>query len=64
MKGIMTNEQRDSLFETISNLSELNRIMNNQARKIELRDGEYWKMLDRDVIEEKVLEYDKPRVPE
>ena len=32
----MTKEQRDALFKTISDLSEMNRILNNQAKRLKI----------------------------
>ena len=58
MRKIMTKEQRDALFKTISDLSEMNRMLNNQAKKIENREGEYWKRFTNEEISKKVEQYD------
>ena len=55
---MMSLEERDSIFICISELKEMNRMINNQARKIENREGKYWKNISAEEIEKKVFDYD------
>lgn len=51
--------KRDALLETISNLTTMNRIMNEQAKRIENREGILWKCFSSDEIEKRANEYDQ-----
>ena len=52
-------EERDALFDTISDLRLMNRIMNNQAKKIQNKEGLFWGMLSDDERENRTNEYDQ-----
>ena len=56
---MMPLEKRDSLSATISDLTVMNHIMNEQARKIQNREGLLWKYLSSEEIEARTSYYDQ-----
>ena len=56
---MITTEERGSLVMIISDLTVMNRIMNEQAKKIQNREGILWQLLSSEEIDKRTNEYDQ-----